>query len=209
MQKLSNIIKTENGVTLTELMVALGLLSFVLGSIFALLRVGEVNWSISTQRMQARDEISRASFKLSADLRGAKKIEMGEGPLALADANSVVFHANADSDAEPERIRYYLDGDRLVRAVVQPSSATPPWTYTGQAEDWVVARHIGNGQANPLFKYFDAAGNQVTSLPASSAQLRTISQVTISPMSDADVNAMPPRLNIETRIFLRNTDKGQ
>lgn len=204
MDEVLNILKNDNGMTLAELLIGVALLVFILASAYSLLQLGEVNWSHATQNMQAREEIARASSRIAADLRGSQELTAGAGFLELADNNEAVFYSGVDSDTAPEKIRYYQNGDQLVRSVTQPSNDAAPWVYANPAQEWAVAKYIRNSQGNPIFTYFDSSDNTITSLPASASDLAKIAQAKINLVGSVDTHSALSPITVQTSIFFRN-----
>jgi type II secretory pathway pseudopilin PulG len=200
--KIFNIYSNEKGMTIPELLIAMGLLTITLAGAFSLMQLSEANWNMSTNRMDARSDTSRKMSTIVRTIKNAEDPDSDKGLLDIADANNIVFYTNMDTDDEPEKVQYQVSGTDLIQTVTQPVSSTKPWVYTGTVESTTIADNLTNDASNPLFAYhIDGA---TVSLPASLDDCDEINEVEINLKTQTNNRGKSENISLETRVFLRN-----
>ena len=69
---------SKAGLTITEVLVALGIISFIFAGVFGVLIGSQGSWSVTEAKMQANEQLRLALLKIAKELRqsGAEKIEI-------------------------------------------------------------------------------------------------------------------------------------
>ncbi len=195
--------KNKKGMTLIELLVAVGIMSIVttgLAVFFSYVwrsRVDEIN------RGQSLVTASSSVSKMSENIRKASQADSGSYALGSADDFNFIFYSDVDSDGNRERVRYYLDGTSIMAGTAEPILGDSP-TYPPIEEDVIktVASNVTNEETEPIFVYYNASGS-VLETPASPATIRRIGL-------NVSVNTNPGRISdtlIQTFVSPRNLNK--
>jgi prepilin-type N-terminal cleavage/methylation domain-containing protein len=199
---LLKICKNEKGMTIPELLIAIGIMTITLAGAFSLMQLSENSWKSTTTRMNARDEASLKMNQIATTIRNAEDPDDVKGLLDTADDDNIVFYANTDADDQLEKIQYQQAGTNLTRTITQPSGVTKPWVYTGAIESTTVANNLENNASNPLFTYY-ISGASVT-VPASSGDRPQINEVGLNLKTLTANGNKSEHITLGTRIFLRN-----
>ena len=172
--------------TLVEMIVVIALTGVVLGAIGRTLAYFYRTNAYVIEQTQAVEGARRSTEGALADLREASYGDDGSYPISDAATSTVTFYADIVGDASVERVRYYLSGTTFYRAVTQ-SAGNPP-SYAGQDETVdVVVDNIRNGTSTPLFRYYDADGDE---LPAP-IDASKIASVKATVMTDVNPDRAP------------------
>jgi type II secretory pathway pseudopilin PulG len=205
MKRLLSNFKAEHGMTIPELLIAMGILTLTLAGAFSLFKLSEVNWTKTTNRMNSRSDASLTISGISNTLRGAVEVTSGNGLIDIANKNKVTFYTNTDQDSEPEQVTYEVASGNLTRKIVQPASSSQPWVYTGATNTATIMTGLLNDSDNPLFTYYNLAGTQIASPPPTESDRKSIAKITISLKSKTQTNGSED-MSLETSVFLRNMD---
>jgi type II secretory pathway pseudopilin PulG len=189
---------------LVELLVAVFLLSIVLGSIYMGLDSMQNSAAGATERLVNLDEARVLMATLTRDIRSAARLSPTSSPFVLAADRELIFYSNIAATQPPNRVRIYVDADnRLVEEVIAPTGSNGNYEYNRAPTVRVVGAYVVSGY--DIFNYYDAAGNELTTRPMTAQDLLNIKQVevTISIRSG-------PRADIATtlvnRVRLPNVD---
>lgn len=192
------------GFTIIELLLSVAVSIIVMGVI--------ARFAINTLRTNSRisgdltqlNEAKRTLVILMAEIRTAGPASNGAYPIESATATSFAFYANVDGTPLVERVRYYLDGATLKRGVVIPTSN--PVTYDPSREVSSELIHDVAATSTPVFLYYDASYNSVTStapltFPVTIPRVRLVRiQLWMRPLAVPEV---PRPLSITTQTAIR------
>jgi hypothetical protein len=123
------------------------------------------------------DQSNYAVSTIIREIRTARKGDNGTFPLELADSQEIIFYSDIDSDGKTERVRYYVDGTRLMKSVIKPTGN--PLSYPeNQAKTKVITEYLRNGSL-PTFYYYNQDWPQDTTnnplpTPANLNQVRLV-----------------------------------
>jgi prepilin-type N-terminal cleavage/methylation domain-containing protein len=198
-------LKTENGMTIPELLIAMGILSMTLAGAFSLLQLSEDSWSTATNRMDTRGEAARTLSVLVKTIQSAEDNDNTKGLIAEANTSTVTFYANVDTDSLPEKVKYSRSGTNLVRTVYQPTNGTKTYTYSGAEASTIVFEDVDNDAANPLFSYYE--NDTPITIPMggiTGATLNDIKMVGIDLRTVYDNSGHSENNSLTSRVFLRN-----
>lgn len=179
----------QRGFTLTELLVAMAMMGFVLSAGLLALQAGTHASEVATGRAEAQSNVRFALGQMIADMRGAGYDPTGNGfdpvdggTLALASVQ-IVSDLNAsgaidvpanpcDASATAERVRYRQVGTDLMRAVMTDAA-------TAACEAVVIG-----GVQSLAFTYLDANGATIPAASTSAPNVRAIQvSLTLKPES--------------------------
>lgn len=117
LRRLQKSIGNERGVTLLELIVTSLIMVMIISTVVIFNTVWHRSWSKGKFLSEAQNSVSLAMDHILNDLRPAK------GVLEIEADEITVKVNNYDTNVE-EKIRYYLDGEELKRAVTPDSGGT-------------------------------------------------------------------------------------
>ena len=194
------------GMTLVEMMVAIGILTVVMGG-FSLVFIRSLRTNAFTIEEGTTSLFtSRAVDAIVNELRKVKQGDDGGFPIVSATAFDLKVYVNADDDDKTERVHYFLDGDVLKRGVSNPIEGTPV-TYPANDEVIsIVATYVVNDASEPLFSFYnknypgDTTNNPLTGtvMPGDVRLIRVWVRMNIDPIK------APDNINIESFAELRN-----
>jgi prepilin-type N-terminal cleavage/methylation domain-containing protein len=192
MNTMKNIKQTDrNGLTFTELMIALSIFGVIMIVLFGFLTGARNSYSDTRERAQYQQTMRAVISLVTREIRstGCDPGEAGFDFFAIADATQLQcrMDLNGDSDivdmGPDEDISYSLVGEDLVR--------------NNGSGDEVIMR----GVQNLTFTYFDNAGNQMLAVPLTAANRALIRYVGINIQGETE-RGEP--VTYTTRIALRN-----
>ncbi len=183
----------KSGLTLIEILVSIAVGSILLIAIFDLQRSLADNQRTINFNTQAYNEANIAIQAISRELRNARPAATGAYPIQLASDNEIIFYANIDTDTPSERIRYFLQDNKLNRGVINPTGNPPTYSTSNEKITLVIDYIVNTG--NPIFQYYNGNWPSDTTnnpLPAPArlldTKLVTIS-LTINPRPDRPESA--------------------
>ena len=143
--------KSQSGFTLIEMVVAVAGFSLIIWGLVAL--VSNIFFSSSQQSglLADSDQARRLAFEVASELRNGQTGSNGAYVLDTAADQQIIFYSNADSDSGIERIRYYVQDDKLYKGVTEYNGAT---YNVATEQSTVVQNDLANG-ADPVFNYYD------------------------------------------------------
>ncbi len=159
MEQRSNI-TIRLGFTLIELIIAIAIFSLLILGVMAL-----ISNTFTVNRQQGglladQDQVRKISFQIMAEVRNSTTSNVGAYPIDTAGDQQLIFYSNVDGGTDIERVRYYVQSNKLYRGIVKPVGS--PGTYTLASEVvTLVQNNLALGSA-PLFYYYDDTYNGVT-----------------------------------------------
>lgn len=192
----------NRGLTLIETLAALSIFTIAMGAVFTFIFQGLKAQNTNLQQIIAQTNTRYALKKIVTELRGTQYSEEGNYPIGIAENNSLTFYSDIDSDAQTEKIRYFLDGNELKRGETQPEGK-PPKYFAASEKITTITKNVAMGGA-PIFKYYDGnftGTESPMSLPINLGKIRLIH---ITVIIDANPNQPPEPLQIESEAVLRN-----
>lgn len=205
--------RDEDGLTLAEMLLTVALLGIVLamaaqsafGLFTATAKVEERNVNADQSRL-AVAAVSRALRAAAPPPASATGVELPAFELLQADR--VRFYANLGETATSgniedrivaRRVEYRVTGAQLLETVTDPVVTTSGVTYPGAGRTRVVAEHVRNPAATPVFTYHRDNGSQIT-LPASAAALHDVTSVRITILTSRDQGQITPAQRVSTEV---------
>jgi hypothetical protein len=174
-----------------------------------------------TERRLANLDEARILMAVSTkDMRTATRLTAGTSPFVTADKREVIFYANLNNDGTsgsvvangPRRVRIYVDtNSELIEEVTKPdaSSVAPAYTYNGVATRRFVGRYVANTTAEPIFRYYDVNGTELTAAPLSATDRLAARSVRIT-LSIRRATAFPvANTTLVNTVRLPNVDYQQ
>ena len=213
--------RSEAGFSFLEALVSSIILVLLLGALTGVLFTSQASFESQQDTMALRQQARSGVDRMATELR-LIGYDITNVPEALLEATAerIVFAADIDdgdvqlpcgvafetaADGGVERVTYERTGGNLFRSL----DCWDGGSWTAEQMNVLVARDLLNAQ--PLFRYFDANGNQLDPgagalSAADRALVRTISiqlgSEDLTPQALGDVHV---DYSIETRIKIRNS----
>ncbi len=189
------------GLTLIELLITLGIL-VIIGGVLANFQVDTFQYNAQMQeRLSADHDIRQALKKISADARAAMPSSSGAFPVAQAASSTLTIYVNTDSDSLIERVRYYVTGGTLKRAVLKPSGS--PLGYAGTESETILVSYITNPSGN-IFSYYNSSYSGTTSPMYQPIDPLSVRLVKVEVSVDKNSARPPGAISGETQVSIRN-----
>jgi len=149
-----NLQNTKRGVTILELIISVGIFAIIAVFIGSFQKdIFSFNSHIQAD-LNAQIEGRRAVVMMVREMREMSPSSLGSYPIGQAATSSLTFYSNIDGDAHKEQIRYYVQGGKLLKGVVNPTGN--PLVYNaGSVVTTTVVSDFVNGTSTPLFQYYD------------------------------------------------------
>ncbi len=223
----------KSGFTLVELIVAVFIGMMVLGGVYSMISTGLKSSSAIEKKVTALQDARAALEIMAMEIRMASynpnyvtgiwqdpncgvSVNQGYKGIQAASANSITIEMDIDAssfvgDSANEIIIYNYD--QTNQYITRETRTCPGPTSSGQQPFMGDLPNSGNprtvlvnnGNAIPLFTYFDKTGTQITNLPADIPNIRRIEIVLVAETADIDPNLGARRQMIySTSIIPRN-----
>jgi hypothetical protein len=212
---LRRLLREESGVTLSELMVTVGLLTVVLGFVMQSFLSVQNATTGGALRLENLEQARLLMDNVTKDIRTSVRLGTTDSPFLLADDREVTFYGNLNlSTACPKKVHLYVDSQtRLIEEVTQPDAGgTPPsCSYTGASVQRFVGRYIANAASEPIFTYYydDGAGDVAftpSQTPLSAANLLLVNGVGIHLSIRKPTNYTVANTTLVNKVRLPNVD---
>jgi type II secretory pathway pseudopilin PulG len=132
-------------------------------------------------------------------MREAAYSSNGAWPIIEMATTSITFYADVDEDPFIERIRFSVEGNSLMRGVIDPTGDPPLYTDPEQLSS--VSDFVRNNEQNvPLFTYYDVNGSVMTDL-SKIAEVRFIAATVVV---NINPNRLPNQFTLRSTAALRN-----
>lgn len=198
----------QDGFTLIEL-----LMGIVLSSIFALALFGFFFAGVDSARThesQARAQADGrgAIDRMSRDIRQAISPDGGvTTPVISLSPTSLQLYVDPSRSTSatvprPQKVRYTITANQLVREAANPVGAAAPFTYGSFAQSEVVVENVANG-ATALFSAVTEEGAALPASPTAS-QLRDVAQISLRLLVGQKTGNKASTLELDTDVALRN-----
>jgi hypothetical protein len=181
----------SRGQSLFELVAVVTILGIVLTMVYQGINSAGQALGGTEKRLANLDEARILMAVSTKDVRTATRLTAGTSPFTLADKREVIFYANLNNNGAsasvvnngPRRVRIYVDpSSQLIEEVVKPdaSSVPPAYTYNGAATKRFVGRFVANPASEPIFRYYDTNGDELTNVPLSATDRLAVNSVKIT-----------------------------
>jgi prepilin-type N-terminal cleavage/methylation domain-containing protein len=194
---------SEEGFTLTELMISITLMGVVLSAAYLLLNTVSLDSNLVQARSQAAEENRHAMEVISTEIRQAVEAVSSYGAFdsSTLSATYCTIYSDIDRDGVPEKVSYYVQNGKLMKTAYQHGIAFSPYNFSAtQMAGYpkVVVSGVTNAD---VFTYFDGQSPPQV-VPASRSQ--DISAVTIHIVDTATVSGSVGTSDITTWVKIRS-----
>ena len=181
----------ERGQTMFEVVTVVIILGVVLMFVYQGINSAQQAIGGTEKRLANLDEARTLMAVSTKDVRTATRLQAGTSPFSLADKREIIFYANLNNDGSsgsvvdngPRRVRIFVDStSQLIEEVVKPGAASvpPAYTYLGSPTRRFVGRYVANAVNQPIFRYFDTNGVELTATPLSATDRLAVNSVQIT-----------------------------
>lgn len=143
------------------------------------------------KRLANLDEARTLMAVSTKDVRTATRLQAGTSPFLVADKRELTFYANLNNNGTsgsvvtngPRKVRIYVDAtSQLIEEVTKPDAASvpPAYTYNGTSTKRFVGRFVANAASQPIFRFYDTNGAELTTAPLSAADRLSVHSVQIT-----------------------------
>ncbi len=132
-------------------------------------------------------------------IREAAYSSNGAYPVIAVATSSISFYADIDNDPFIERIRFFLQGDSLMRGIIDPSGDPPAYTNPEQISS--ISDYVRNHEQQiDLFQYYDVDGVLMTDL----TRIAEVRYVQSTVVVNINPHRLPNQFTLRTTAALRN-----
>lgn len=193
----------QNGFTIVELLVALGISAMIAITVVWLIIDGLRYSNIIFEQLQTQNDGRRVLQQVIDVVRKTEESSIGGYPLASAGDYELIVYANIDDDSLRERVRFWLDDTALKKGVIKPSGS--PLSYSGAESVVEIAHSVVNIEENqPVFLYYDenyTGTEDALTQPIDEVDVR---MVRVRLELEEDPTESPVPLEVESAAMIRN-----
>ncbi len=185
------------GITIIETLVAVVILTLVLGAVSAFIFLGYRAQNYTWQQSIAMNEAQKGIETMIQEIRKAQSGDDGSYIIEKAEDFQFVFFSDINRNGKAERVRYFIDGSDFKKGVIQPNGW--PIKYNPVSEQVsVLSQYVRN--LPPIFRYFDG-NNQELSAPA---RLNDTKLMRVRLVVNVNPNRSPQDFVLESDVQIRN-----
>ena len=196
------LLKNNKGITLVEVLVAIGIFTLIIGGITAMLLFSWKSNKIVWEQLKTQNEGRKVIQDFTNELRIAAASSIGSYVIESASSSQIIFYSDVDHDSLRDRIRYFFVTSTLKRGVVKPAGNPP--AYNSSTEAVTDVAHDVVNASNTIFTYYDSSFVGSGSPLSSPIDVTKIRVVGISLELEEDPQASPVPFYIESKVVIRN-----
>ena len=145
----------NSGMTLIEIMVAVGILSVItLAVTFFALDVSDFGVNLG-RSLVAQQEINLTFSTLISETRSIGPSEDGSFMIADASTSTFSFYTDIDGDGQFDKVRYFLNGGILKKGVIKSAAVSPFYDPLEESISEVVHNIVITSTSSNIFYYYD------------------------------------------------------
>jgi prepilin-type N-terminal cleavage/methylation domain-containing protein len=205
-EKIGKILRSQRGLTLVEMLVAMVIFSLVLIGSLMLIKYIYKNYGFAMEQGLSLNEVQKGLKVLTDDIRGGRQADSGAYAIVSADEFDFSFYADIDSDNTTERVHYYLQNNSIKKGVTNPAG-TPPSYPSGDQSTTTLVTHVINAINQPIFYFYDTnypadQTNNPIAVPVT--DVSKIRLVKIDMLYNLDPFRAPNNIRLESFVEMRN-----
>ena len=189
----------NRGITLIETVVWVAITSMLMLAI-----VNSVSYFYRTNTYAVEQGAAITSAQRGIDsmvktMREAAYSSTGAWPIISMATTSFAFYADIDEDPFIEKIRFFVQGDLLIRGLIDPSGDPP--VYTNPETFSTISDHVRNNEKGVvMFQYYNINGNLMADL-SKIAEVRFVEATVIV---NINPDLLPNQFTLRSTAALRN-----
>jgi prepilin-type N-terminal cleavage/methylation domain-containing protein len=196
----------KKGFTLIETVMTIGIATIIIGVVgsFVVYSYRSINSTLG--KTLAINNAKKIINTFSRELREAIQADDGSYVIAAAEDFEITFYSDIDTDDDVEKIRYFLEDNKMKKEVTNPVASV----YGSPDTVKTISSYIQNTTGTPLFYFYDrdyrgqATGTPLTT-PVSVDNISLIRLIGMKVILDADVRNINS-MTLETKAKLRNLE---
>lgn len=196
--------KNTKGVTIFEILLAIGLLAIMTGAFAEFFSQSmKTNKHVQNQLL-SQIEAQKVLKTMIWEMRTMNISHIGTHAIKTADADQLTFYSDGDGDSLRERIRYFVENQKLKKGTVVPtqSGGSGPLEYTGGETVKIVAEDLINPSL--IFEYYDTNYNGSTAPLSFPVVITDIRLIKVTLEIDNPYAEKQDTLTFTTQTSLRN-----
>lgn len=190
---LNKVLKNNSGFTIIELLVVISIMGFISAMVLNFVVMGLRATRFESEQADAVRVARDAMNIMKTEIRGSNNSAHGDYPLSVIGSQEFVFYSDIDKDDVYEKVRYYLDGLELKKAVTKPNADN---LYTDAPIVTVIANYVNN-QTENLFTYY-------TSNYLATDNINEVRLINMNLKINVTPEIAPADIYVETDVSLRN-----
>jgi len=156
-----NKLRDDTGTSLAELLIVCVLMMLVLSTAYMLFGAATTMASESEAHAIAADNVQHAMDTMTRELRQAAENEEGMGAIIVAQPSTVEFYMDTNHDDKPDKVRYYVSGTSIMRAVALATGSTAPYAHGSYGPGSQLLTGLVSS-SDPLFCYHSTTVDSMT-----------------------------------------------
>jgi prepilin-type N-terminal cleavage/methylation domain-containing protein len=153
----------DEGFTVSELLVVLALIGFILSISWMLMQTASQYASFSEANSEASDEARQALDRMTMELRQAQEATDRAGFCTTMTARSIGFYTDTKHDGRLDRVTYFMSGNSLTRRETSATTPAPPYVFKlPEAAPTTVVKMVDPTWSGAIFGYVTDDGTTAT-----------------------------------------------
>lgn len=148
-----NLAVQSGGFTLIEIVVVIFVFSVLAAGVIVLVSSILTNSEKQQTQLYNASQARRLSFDVMAEIRRAVESGTGSYPISSAGSHQLIFYTNVDKQNDIERVRYFINGGRLMKGVIKPTGSPPVYSVANE-EVAIIQHDVANDSGQHLFYYY-------------------------------------------------------
>lgn len=188
-----------------EMLVTLAIFTLVMGAIIASVLFFYRSNSYVMEQSYAISEGRKGIEDMVEDIRESVYSEAGDYLVEQIDNNKVVFYSNIDDDEKVERVKYFIDNEKLKKAVAEPDEGMTPVYPSSYDRISVVSDNVRNVENGVnTFTYYNKKGNKMSETEF--GNVTDVAFIRVNLVVNVDPYDKPRKFTIRSSTSLRNVD---
>ena len=197
--------RSQRAFTLVELLVVLGVGSLVALAIYQFAFVTVSSGDEFQGRLELLDDTRKILRPMAGVIRQAQDSSVGGYAIQSVATDTLTVFSDIIDNGYRERVRFYLEGDELKRAVLTPSGQPLVYDPVNEVEE-VLMRNV----SSLLFRYYDQAYRGVGSALMHPFPTSDVRMIEVVVAIDDDPRREPnPLGEVSMFVQLRNLKEEQ
>lgn len=148
-----------------ETLVSIGIFILAILGITIMVQMSYHYYNFIFNQAEIVTQTQKSINEMTREIREMRQADNGTFDLESPGSNEIIIYANVDTQPDVERIRYYKQGNCLIKGVIKPTGA--PAVYNAANEQLTnISCNITNTGSEPVFAYYGNYPSSSTLLSA-------------------------------------------